>query len=204
METFAQAFIPAELIDGGEAFVRKIKSPIDFPAQTVVVYGTGQVDTSGGFKSPVVWESGKSDQAVFEKAVKLAARAIRLSPAVVDSKKRSVWFSFSVIFEPVDGDVEVSVFPYLYSGENSVEPNFSAPQRVIESGYPNMCRFKRGVIWSSVQVSAAGSPSEPEVVGVEGRCQNALRTILLESTYIPAFFNGSAVDSRYLEPWFIR
>ncbi|GAB5415017.1 MAG: hypothetical protein Cons2KO_26200 [Congregibacter sp.] len=204
VETFAQTLVPSRLTDGGEAFVRRVLSSTDLPADRVVVHVTGKVDTSGRFTRPATWQSTDSDQKAFEKAVKSAARHLRLSPAVVDSKRRSVWLSFSVVFEHVGGEVEVSVYPYLYSGEGGVQKNYSAPQRVINSGYPNMCRFQEGVIWSSVEVSAAGRPSEPEVVGVEGRCQSVLKQTLLEATYIPAILDGSAVDSSYLEPWFMR
>lgn len=204
VETLAQAFVPSKFIDGGEAFLRKVKPPIDFPSDRVVVYVTGDVDTSGRLANPTTWNSGNDELELFEKAVELAASAISLSPAVVDSKKRSVWFSFSVVFEHVDGEVEVSVLPYLYSGEGDAEPTFSAPQRVTSTQYPNTCKYRRRVIWSSMQISAAGIPSKPEVVGAKGRCKKSLRKILLESTYIPAIFNGSAIDSGYLEPWFIR
>lgn len=202
LDTFAQARIPSKLVDGGAALVRKIKPPELPPLNKVVVFVTGEVKTSGRLTDPTVWSNGAGERASFERAVKSTLRAVRLSPAVVDSKKRPVWFTFSVVFENVRGDVEVSVHPYLHNTEGSVEPNFSGPQRVVASGYPNMCRLHSGVIWTSVQVSAAGIPSKPEAVGTEGPCQHSLIRILIKSTYIPAFLNGSPVESTYLEPWF--
>lgn len=203
LETFAQAYIPSKLIDGGDAFVRRINPPEEPPQETVIVFVTGEVKTSGRFTGRTTWSNGTSERASFERAVRSALRAIRLSPAIVDSKKRPVWVTFSVVFENVNGIVEVSVHPYLHSAESGVEPSFSAPQRVVGLGYPNRCNTHPGVIWTSVQVSAAGTPSKPEVIGTEGLCQNSLIKILLNSTYIPAFLNGSAIDSSYFEPWFL-
>ena len=137
----------------------------------------------------------------FQESVKSASTFLRLSPAIVDSEAREVWFSFSVVFEAVADTVEVSVYPYLSVNEEKPNAEFLSPQRVLDEYFPSACRAE-GVIWTSTLISDKGLPSNPEISGGGARCQQYLEEHLLNSEYLPAMLEGVFVEASYLEIWY--
>lgn len=171
------------------------------PTDRVAVLASANLNTFGRIVTLTTLKSEEDTADPFRRAVESAVRSLRFTPAIVDSKRRPVWFSFSVLFETVDSDVEVSVYPYLLLDTGAPQSLFSAPQRVLAGRYPRYCRNAKSV-WTRVLVTAKGIPSNPDVIGGSDRCQQSLGKLLLKATYIPAMLEGAFIDSNYFEVWY--
>ena len=199
--SLAQAHRPAQFIDNGKEFIGRIHVPKRMPAERVVVLASGRVDASGRIRGMSVLRSKEDTVSKFQESVKSASTFLRLSPAIVDSEAREVWFSFSVVFEAVADTVEFSVYPSLSVNEEKPNAEFSSPQRVLDEYFPSACRAE-GVIWTSTLISDKGLPSNPEISGGGARCQQYLEEHLLNSEYLPAMLEGVFVEASYLEIWY--
>lgn len=143
----------------------------------------------------------------YERAVGSATNFAVAESAMVDGKRRDVWFQFRVEFERRKGREEIRIFPNqgLQSGTFGVD--YSGPQRLESSRsrfFSDSCPTKMR-LWATATVTEEGKPEgiAVESKGVGGAaCRATLAEAIRRSRFIPAFVSGQPVRGLYREIFF--
>lgn len=164
-------------------------------------------------------DNGKMDQtgcyqkdqyeASFTATVIKAAKKARLTPAIVNGKAEEIYLQFRVEFAREGEDSAVRL--YLNPGyeENVLAYGFDhvAGQRVISKKEPwlDACpSHARYSVWVRAYLSEEGRAENPTVEFGNGirpvsQCIDAIKQTIIASRYTPAYAEGVAVPSTYIE-----
>jgi len=144
----------------------------------------------------------------YVEAIDKAAKKARFKPATYDGRKIGVYFMYRVRFTRKDDEQKISLFANQAYPENlaAYGPDHIAAQRGLttekwQKACPSRTRF---IVLARAHIAASGKQSSINVTHGSGlpisdTCRNAIVETLQQSVFIPAYADGEAVPSSYLE-----
>ncbi|GAB1266629.1 hypothetical protein [Aurantivibrio infirmus] len=205
------AVSPARFFENGEELLSKMDFPEDSFDGTVIVRGAADI-SRGGRSTTLVFYSDSNNRGIFkpyENAIRKAfGRRLKVAPAIVNGKKKRVWFNFSVVFENNQGSKSISIHQNLLYNTDSYGRNYIDPQRYDFEPFPDNCRRKSfrepAMVWAAANIDEYGNPTAPRIVAGEASdsCKRTLIELLLNSSFIPAMHGDKFVSANYVEAWF--
>lgn len=186
---------------------------IEFPElrgdATAILQCASQVKASGRMEESGCYVKNAGDE-VFIKAIVLAAKKARMTPARVNGKAISVYVQFRVEFRKAGDEQTVRILnnPGLQENIEAYGDEHIAAQRGLTSERwqkecPKRVRF---TVWAKAHVAADGTQSNFSILPGEGaaitqRCSDAILATLNESEFTPAYADGEPVPSSFIEPF---
>lgn len=146
----------------------------------------------------------------FGKSVQDAAKRSRLSPAIIDGKRRKVYLQFRVEYIKEKDSTQIIVYSNPGDAENieAYGKDHVAAQRVIgKELWMKVCPGRADFgLTARAHVSIEGVASNVSLAhgyGIvpTGRCQQAIVDTIENSLFTPAYADGEAVPSAFLEPF---
>lgn len=140
----------------------------------------------------------------FNRAIRVALRSAKATPAIVDGERYYVRLHFRAVFTRKDGENSVQVFPNWGEDSDTYGQSYDAPQLYVQQGITLRCyRMYDSVMLLSVPLDEIGRPvGESSVTQVFGErqdsiCNADLRDYLEVNKYIPARKDGQPVKATY-------
>jgi len=196
-------FEPARLKTDFDAF-DGIEIPAVGSGKEVRIYCFSGVTKKGKF-NPVFCRSDTSGVDEFLSAVTAAARRFSAYPARVGGRRKKVLFSFTLVAKPSGDNSGISIFSHAFMNYKEYGDDYVAPQAYR---YPNLswsgCDFEV-MAWVEVSIDENGVATGSRLINGSGSdywCFERLKNIALNTKYIPAFFQGKSVPSKYVIPFF--
>ena len=203
--------VPASFGDQGAE--RWLGSLIKFPEiegkVSVMLNCISRVQTNGKMRESGCYVENQFDTP-FAAAVQKAAKKARMTPAVIDGKKREIYLQFRVEFIQDDDQREILLYLNPAEPENLQEYGMHhiAAQRTIgKEAWMKVCPQRAGfVIVARAHVSMEGVGSNVSLhhgAGIvpTGPCQQAIIDAILTSDFAPTTVDGVAVPSTFVEPF---
>ena len=147
---------------------------------------------------------------IFIRAIVLAARKARLTPAIVDGEPARVYVQFQVRFTKQGDEQSISILnnPGLTENIEAYGEDHVAAQRALtDEEWSKVCpRRTRFMVWAKAHVADDGAASHFSLVPGDGpavtaKCQEAILATLAESRYTAARADGEPVPSSFIEPF---
>ena len=203
---FAASFTSATFVEGKRSLRSLLKFPKVDGDVLVTVTCTSIGAANGRIREPKCSAANDPSQE-FAIAVNRRAKSARIIPATVDGREEKVDFQFTVIFSKT-GDAE-SIDVYVNNQKNldRFGPDYISAQRYSPYELPDVCKERRAafLILEVAVVSAEGAVKESDLhvdaVGIPNTCEVQLREITKSSRFIPAYYEGSPVESVWVNPW---
>lgn len=203
---FAASFTPATFVEGK----RSLKTLLTFPkvdGDVSVTVTCTSIGAANGRIREAKCSAANDPSQEFAIAVNRRAKSARINPATVDGREEKVDFQFTVIFSRI-GDAE-SIDVYVNNQKNldRFGPDYISAQRYSPYELPDVCKERRAsfLILEVAVVTVDGAVKESDLhvdsVGIATVCEEALRQITESSRFIPAFYEGSPVESVWVNPW---
>lgn len=192
---------------------KSLQSLIEFPElrgdTSATLLCASQVSSSGKMKENGCYVNAAGDE-VFIKAIVTAAKKARMTPARIDGKAIPVYVQYRVEFKKAGDEQLVRIMnnPGLEENVEAYGDEHIAAQRGLTSEQwlkicPKQVHFsvlaKAHVAADGKQSSIGISPGDS--VSITARCTDAIMSTLRESTFTPAYADGEAVPSSFIEPF---
>jgi hypothetical protein len=202
----AAAYTPATFVEGKHS----LNTLLDFPKVdgdvSVAVICTS-IGTANGRIREAKCSAANDPSQKFAIAVNRRVKSARINPATVDGREEKVDFQFTVIFSRT-GDAE-SIDVYINNQKNldRFGPDYISAQRYSPYELPDVCKERRisFLILEVAVVTKEGAVTESDLhvdsAGIPKTCEVRLREITKSSRFIPAFYEGSPVESVWVNPW---
>ena len=208
--TAPSSFTPANFVEGKKS----LKNRVNFPRVKDDVHVVVTCDSHATARERIDdarCSSPHDPELKYTLAVRRAARSARLTPAIVNGKKQDVVFQFSVVFSR-QGDTEtISVYPHSRNNVERYGLNYIGAQAHKLSVFPKSCIVNNisaaYIVMAVVHVASDGTPKQIELVEGQIKPPKACRKSLLQrmrnALWIPAFHQGSPVESISVIPYWI-
>lgn len=203
---------PARFFENGKELLSKMEFPKDNFNGTVIIRGAAKI-SKGGKPTILVFYTDSENIELFKPYINAISKAfgprIKVAPAIVNGKKRRVWFNFSVVFESSQGKETISVHENLLYNMDSYGRNYIDPQRYNFKPFPRDCRSNTfggpSTVWAAANIDEYGNPTAPRIFAGEAsaRCKKELIKLLSKGSFIPAQYEDKFVSATYVEAWFI-
>lgn len=208
---FAQdAFRPAHF--GHDEADRQLFNRIAFPQikgdVTVMLNCFTQLEASGKMTNTGCLMKDQFDSS-FAEAVSIASKKARMTPAEIGGKKVEVYVQFRTEFVAKGDDRTVRVilnpgYPEnvaAYGEEHVAAQRVLAGKEAWEKACPQRAQY---AVLARAYVGEDGVSDNPSVEHYAGvlpvaSCQDAIKSTILGSRYIPAIADGMAVPSTFIE-----
>jgi len=203
---FAATFTPATFVEGK----RSLKNLLDFPkidGDVSVTVSCTSIGTANGRIREAKCSAANDPSQKFAIAVNRRAKSARINPATVDGRKEKVDFQFTVVFSRTAGEESIDVYVNNQKNTDRFGPDYISAQRYSPYELPDVCKERRlsFLILEVAVVTADGAVKESDLhvdsVGIPNTCEVQLREITKSSRFIPAFYEGSPVESVWVNPW---
>lgn len=199
---------PAKFVDGEKSLGKLIKYPSVDGDYLTILNCFADVSTFGRMSDTVCSYQDES-ALVFAKAVERAGKSARLSPAILNGEKKKVWLQFTVIFIKDSDGEEIQVLNNAGENVDKYGSEYIGAQRIVLRKFPDTCsQYNDWFALTRVTITSEGLSKDfeldPSSRLVPKECPDTLRHLMLSSRYIPAFYEGTPVESTYAEPWFAR
>ena len=207
--TVAAERLPATFEHPDDSLLSRIEFPDLRGDSTATLQCASQVNKSGRMEDSGCYVKSAGDE-VFIKAILAAAKKARMTPARINGKPISVYVQFQVEFRKTGDDQTVRIMnnPGLPENIEAYGDQHIAAQRGLTSERwqkecPKRVRF---TVWAKAHVAADGAQSSISILPGEGapiteRCSSAIVATLNESEFTPAYAEGVAVPSSFIEPF---
>ncbi len=149
-----------------------------------------------------------------------AIRNARLNPATVDGKKVIAYIKYAYKIQDKDGESTVKVYPHHFVNSQYYGDDYIAPQSYVagteldamdsaffgkpwmERVVPRKC-LKSARVFLKMKIEKDGKVDGVEVLDKPRpkSCGKSIADAVAEANYIPAFFNGQAAASIYVEKY---
>lgn len=141
-------------------------------------------------------------------AVNKAAKKARFRPAVYNGKRIGVYFQYRVRFTRKDEEQHITLYANQAYPENLDaygEDHIAAQRGVMRENWQKFCPSQaRFIALARAHVAADGMQSSIKVthgsgIPISNKCNKAIVETIEKSVFIPAYADGEAVPSSYLE-----
>ncbi|MEQ8205177.1 MAG: hypothetical protein RIA65_03295 [Woeseia sp.] len=201
--------VPATFEHPEDALLPRIEFPDLRGDATATLQCASQVKASGRMEENGCYVKAAGDE-VFIKAILLAAKKARMTPARVNGKAISVYVQFQVEFRKAGDEQTIRIMnnPGLQENIEAYGDEHIAAQRGLtaerwQKECPKRVRF---TVWAKAHVATDGTQSNFSILPGDGapiteRCSNAIIATLTESEFTPAYADGEPVPSSFIEPF---
>ena len=141
-------------------------------------------------------------------AVNKAVKKARFRPAVYNGKKIGVYFQYRIRFTRKDDEQHITLYANQAYPENLDaygEDHIAAQRGVMREKWQKYCPSQaRFIALARAHVAADGRQSSVKVthgsgIPINNKCNKAIVETIEQSVFIPAYADGEAVPSSYLE-----
>lgn len=204
-KTSTLEFTPADFYDGEKTIHSRIKFPAWDGDVSISVRCDARVSRYGKILENICFSTGDK-YAPFDTAVHKAAKNALITPATVDGVKKSVWFQYFVNFSKKGREKRIAIYPNYGLEMEKYGMHYTSPQRYSKGVrfLFNRCRQLYTKVWIKATIDKLGKAKNVEVITSEGgkRCTKNLAYKFSLAKYIPAYLDGKAVPSLYMEAFF--
>jgi len=199
------AFTPAGFETGDRSMKNLIEFPdIDFDVEVNVT--CSGIATAKGRLREAMCSAPNDPDLEFTMAVSRRFNSSRIVPATVNGKSEEVDFQFMVYFKK-DGDNEtIDVYANNAKNVDRLGRDYTAAQRYSPSVWPKRCGETRReeLVLEIAIVEANGRPRDVNIMTAEAAlaatCRTGLINQLKDGRWIPATYNGEAVEAIWVSP----
>lgn len=203
-----KVFEPANLKETGLSFSKNIRFPSTKWEGTMVIRCDAYISNLGEFISNYCFD--RSTKAFpFVSAINNAARNGRIKPARVNGTSRAIWFQYYVAFTKNGKKSIIEVVQNSGLQVASYGTDYTSAQRYKEDSgnFAVGCgtAYENTIMVKTI-IGKDGKAKATEVEGkdISATCKKNLMRDFSEQEFIPAFFEGKAVESFYAEDVFNR
>lgn len=141
-------------------------------------------------------------------AVNKAAKKARFRAAVYNGKRIGVYFQYRVRFTRKDDEQHITLYANQAYPENLDaygEDHIAAQRGVMREKWQKYCPSRtRFIAVARAHIAADGTQSSVKVthgsgIPINNKCNKAIVETIEQSVFIPAYADGEAVPSSYLE-----
>ena len=189
----------------------RLGNRIEFPEvskdMSTMIHCYSQISTRGKMKESGCYQRNNPDMPFLVAFLKAAKKAT-LTPAIVNGKASKVYLQFRIEFiaEGENRNINFYLNPAYAENVEAYGPDHIAAQRVIgKESWQDICPKRAGyLLLVRAFVGEDGRADNPSIEPLAGimptaDCQNAIMDTILRSAYTPAFSDGVAVPSSYME-----
>ncbi len=203
-----EIFEPADFKSSGLPFDKIIKFPKVNWEGTMVIRCDAHVSQRGELESNFCLD-GSETAAPFVSAINRAARNGKIKPAKINGVSRGIWFQYYVVFTKKDKESLIEVVPNSGLQMASYGTNYTSAQRYKEDKGKFAVGCGAGYAKVILVKAIIGVDGKAKAIEVEGdnlseKCKSNLINDFSQHKFIPAFFDGKAIDSYYSEDIFNR
>lgn len=146
--------------------------------------------------------------APYAEAVKKAAKKARFKPATYNGRKIGVYFQYRIRFSRTEEENHITLYANQAYPENLDaygEDHIAAQRGVMREKWQKSCpSLAHFVAVVRAHVAADGTQSSIKVthgngIPISAKCSKAIAETIEQSVFIPAYADGEAVPSSYLE-----
>lgn len=135
-------------------------------------------------------------------SINLAVKGATIQPGKVNGITKRVWFQYYVVFMNSEKGHSVEAFPNSGLQLSQLGPDYTSAQRYQDAhgNFGAACGFNPKITVNAVidkQGKAKSVAIKPESTGE--KCKKYLIEAFMEQRFIPAFYQGQAIDSYYSE-----
>lgn len=202
----AASFSPATFVEGKRSLKTLLKFPkVDGDVSVIVICTS--IGAANGRIREAKCSAANDPSQKFAIAVNRRAKSARINPATVDGRKEKVDFQFAVVFSRTADEESIDVYVNNQKNLDRFGPDYISAQRYSPYELPDQCKERRlsFLILEVAVVTKEGAVTESQLhvdsVGIAKVCEDALREITRSSRFIPAFYEGSPVESVWVNPW---
>lgn len=168
-----------------------------------------QVSRAGRMQETGCYLNTAGDE-VYVAAIAKAARKARMTPAIRDGEPFAVYVQFQVEFVKAGDDESIRILnnPGLKENIDAYGEDHIAAQRGLAvDAFSRVCpRRVKYLVWAKAHVAADGEHSNYSVLPGSGapiteKCRDGIVETLRNSVFTPAFADGEAVPSSFIEPF---
>ena len=202
-------FTPGRFGDGEKSLGKLIRFPELRGDTTVAISCTGILTGRGKLDQHSCYRRNPGDETFITEILR-GSRKARLIPATYNGRTVDVVFQYRVQFKK-EGEELTLQFAANPGYEENVEAYGSghiAAQRVMaKENWQKSCpRQAKFLVLARANVDYDGTPGAVTIqpgtgIPITETCRAALEQTMLNSRFIPAFADGEAVPSTYLEPF---
>ena len=202
----APSFTPANFVEGERSLKNLIRFPKIKGDLSIVVTCTSIGTAKGRIQEAKCSAADDPDQK-FAIAVSRRTRSARITPAIVDGKNEQVDFQFNVVFTRIGETETIDVYTNNHKNLDRFGPDYISAQRYSPYELPDVCKERRlsYLILEIAVVTKEGRVKESDLhvdsIGIAKVCETSLREITRRSRFVPAFHDGSPVESVWVNPW---
>jgi len=202
----APAFTPADFVEGE----RSLKNLIRFPkveGDLSIVVNCTSIGTSKGRIQDAKCSAPDDPNQKFAIAVSRRTKSARITPATVAGIAEEVDFQFNVVFTRAGETETIDVYTNNRKNLDRFGPDYISAQRYSPYELPDVCKERRisYLILEIAVVTKEGLVNESDLhvdtIGIAKACETSLREITRNSRFVPAFHDGLAVESVWVNPW---
>lgn len=200
---------PAGFGTGENTLDKKIKFPDAAASSTMdrmltcqgILKASGKMTQAGCFVKEFTDEP-------YVAAVNKAVKKARFRPAVYNGKKIGVYFQYRIRFTRKDDEQNITLYANQAYPENLDaygEDHIAAQRGVMREKWQKYCPSQaRFIALARAHVAADGRQSSVKVthgsgIPINNKCNKAIVETIEQSVFIPAYADGEAVPSSYLE-----
>ncbi len=200
------SFSSANFVEGERSLKNLIKFTKVKGDLSIVVNCTSIGSAKGGIRDAKCSATDDPSQK-FAIAVSRRTRSARITPAIVDGKNEQVDFQFKVVFIRTGETETIDVYANNRKNLDRFGPDYVSAQRYSPYELPDVCKERRAsfLILEIAVVTKEGRVKESDLhvdsIGIAKVCETSLREITRSSRFVPAFHDGSAVESIWVNPW---
>lgn len=201
-----ESFTSANFVEGE----RSLKNLIRFPkvkGDLSIVVTCTSIGTAKGRIQEAKCSAADDPKQKFAIAVSRRTKSARITPATVAGKNEQVDFQFSVIFTRTGEAETIAVYTNNRKNLDRFGPDYVSAQRYSPYELPDVCKERRAsyLILEIAVVTKEGTVKESDLhvdsIGIVKVCETSLREITKSSRFVPAFHDGSPVESIWVNPW---
>ncbi len=201
-----ESFKSANFVEGKRSLKNLIKFPKVKGDLSIVVTCTS-IGTAKGRIQEAKCSAADDPSQKFAIAVSRRTKSARITPAVVDGKDEQVDFQFNVVFTRAGETETIDVYTNNHKNLDRFGPDYISAQRYSPYELPDVCKDRRlsFLILEIAVVTKEGRVKESDLhvdsIGIAKVCETSLREITRSSRFVPAFHDGVAVESIWVNPW---
>ena len=190
---------------------RRLDNRIEFPGvsgdATAMIHCFSQIAKSGKMTETGCFMKDNFD-GPFAAAIMKAAKKSSMKPAIIGGQKRKIYLQFRVEFIAKGEDRDI----YLYSNPGNTEnveaygyDHIAAQRAIGKEPWQDICPQRaKYLVAARAFVGEDGQPGHVSLERISGilptpDCQNAIKEVILQSSYTPAMADGYPVPSAYFE-----
>lgn len=186
-------------------FVEKLSFPKIDDGSPLTVKCAARISARGKFDSIVCFDDPgfKGERRISRSAgaaIAKIARNSRIFPARVDGRRVQVWYNFSVLYRHQGGEETIQIIDNHLRNQADYGTNYIAAQRY--NARTRVCSGLRSAVIIRAAISESGEVANVSPLQEnpsEANCTRKIIQAMEGSAYIPAYYEGDAVASTYIE-----